>query len=85
LSRDIRRTQRCRPDDLARAAEQRGFESLFFAEHSHLLATSATEELVERVADGTDAAVRAPLQPFVAHFPAPTERVIVATGACLIP
>ena len=31
-----------RPDELARAAEERGFESLFFPEHTHIPASRRT-------------------------------------------
>jgi alkanesulfonate monooxygenase SsuD/methylene tetrahydromethanopterin reductase-like flavin-dependent oxidoreductase (luciferase family) len=34
------------PDDLARAVEQRGFESVFFTEHTHVPATSGTRALI---------------------------------------
>jgi hypothetical protein len=31
-----------RPDELARAVEERGFESLFFTDHTHIPATPET-------------------------------------------
>lgn len=34
--------QSIRPDDLARAAEERGFESLFFPEHTHIPSSTRT-------------------------------------------
>jgi alkanesulfonate monooxygenase SsuD/methylene tetrahydromethanopterin reductase-like flavin-dependent oxidoreductase (luciferase family) len=38
-----------RPDELARAVEERGFESLFLPEHTHIPATPSTRELMEKV------------------------------------
>ena len=35
-----------RPDELARAVEERGFESLFFTDHTHVPATPQTRELM---------------------------------------
>jgi alkanesulfonate monooxygenase SsuD/methylene tetrahydromethanopterin reductase-like flavin-dependent oxidoreductase (luciferase family) len=36
-----------RPDELARAVEERGFESLFFTDHTHIPATPQTRTLNE--------------------------------------
>jgi alkanesulfonate monooxygenase SsuD/methylene tetrahydromethanopterin reductase-like flavin-dependent oxidoreductase (luciferase family) len=33
-----------RPDDLARAVEERGFESLFYTEHTHIPVASRRRE-----------------------------------------
>ena len=35
-----------RPDELARAAEDRGFESLFFPEHTHILAFEGDSQVM---------------------------------------
>jgi probable F420-dependent oxidoreductase len=37
-----------RPDELARAVEERGFESLFLPEHTHIPATPSTRELMQK-------------------------------------
>jgi probable F420-dependent oxidoreductase len=37
-----------RPDDLAREVEQRGFESLFLTEHTHIPATEPTRRFMEK-------------------------------------
>ena len=72
-----------RPDDLARACEERGFESLFFPEHTHIPASRRTPypaggELPREYSHILD--------PFVAltAAAAATERLIVGTGICLI-
>ena len=72
-----------RPDDLAREAEQRGFESLWFPEHTHIPVSRRTEwpgggplpEEYKRTHD-----------PFVAlaFAAAATERLRVGTGICLV-
>jgi alkanesulfonate monooxygenase SsuD/methylene tetrahydromethanopterin reductase-like flavin-dependent oxidoreductase (luciferase family) len=36
-----------RPDELARAVEERGFESLFFTDHTHIPATPQTRKRME--------------------------------------
>ena len=41
-----------RPDELARAVEERGFDSLFFPEHTHIPATPRTRALMEQVQGG---------------------------------
>lgn len=69
--------------DLARAAEDAGFESLFFPEHSHVPASRRTPypgggELPKQYAHCLD--------PFVAMTAAAvvTERLLVGTGVCLV-
>ena len=71
-----------RPDDLARAAEERGFESLFFPEHTHIPASRRSPwpggpKRPEEYWHTTD--------PFVAlaMAAAVTERLKVGTGICL--
>jgi alkanesulfonate monooxygenase SsuD/methylene tetrahydromethanopterin reductase-like flavin-dependent oxidoreductase (luciferase family) len=41
-----------RPDELARAVDERGFESLFFTKHTHIPATSQTRKLMEEAHGG---------------------------------
>jgi probable F420-dependent oxidoreductase len=73
-----------RPDDLARAAEERGFGSLYLAEHTHIPVSRRTppptgeEALPEYYARAFD--------PFVAltMAAAATERLRVGTGICLV-
>jgi probable F420-dependent oxidoreductase len=71
------------PDELARMAEERGFESLFFPEHTHIPASRETPypgggELPEMYSHTYD--------PFVAltSAAAATERLKVGTGICLV-
>jgi len=71
------------PADLARAAEDAGFESLFFAEHTHIPASRHTTrpgggELPQRYWHTLD--------PFVALTAAAvaTERLRIGTGVCLV-
>ena len=71
------------PAELARAAEERGFESLFVPEHTHIPASRETpwpggEELPRRYYRTLD--------PFVAlaAAAATTERLLVGTGICLV-
>ena len=71
------------PTDLARAAEQRGFESLWVAEHSHIPCSRKTPwpggaELPKMYYDVVD--------PFVAlsMAAAATTRLKVGTGICLV-
>jgi probable F420-dependent oxidoreductase len=71
------------PPELARMAEERGFESLFFPDHTHIPASRATPYLgggelppeYSRLYD-----------PFVALAAAAvaTERLLIGTGICLI-
>jgi probable F420-dependent oxidoreductase len=71
------------PATIARAAEERGFESLFFPEHTHIPASRITPypaggELPKEYSHTLD--------PFVALTAAAmaTERLNVATGICLV-
>jgi probable F420-dependent oxidoreductase len=71
------------PDELARMAEERGFESLFFPEHTHIPASRESAypgggELPEMYSRTHD--------PFVALTlaAAATERLLVGTGICLV-
>ena len=41
-----------RPDELARAVEERGFESLFFTDHTHIPATPQTRTLMQELHGG---------------------------------
>jgi probable F420-dependent oxidoreductase len=72
-----------RPDELARMAEDRGFESLFFPEHTHIPASRETDypgggELPAMYSHTHD--------PFVALSLAAgaTKRLLVGTGICLV-
>ena len=72
-----------RPDDLARAAEERGFESLWFPEHTHIPASRRSPwpggaELPQEYWHSYD--------PFVALTAAAlaTSRLKVGTGICLV-
>jgi probable F420-dependent oxidoreductase len=71
------------PPELGRMAEERGFESLFFPEHTHIPASRATPypaggELPPEYSHLYD--------PFVAltAAAAATERLLIGTGICLI-
>jgi len=71
------------PDEIARMAEERGFESLFFPEHTHIPAARETDypgggELPREYSHTHD--------PFVALAAAAsaTERLLVGTGICLV-
>jgi probable F420-dependent oxidoreductase len=71
------------PTELARLAEERGFESLFFPEHTHIPASRRTPypaggELPREYSHLLD--------PFVALAAAAeaTERILLGTGICLI-
>jgi probable F420-dependent oxidoreductase len=76
--------QAMRPDDLARAAEERGFTSLYVPEHTHIPASQRTPpptgdaELPDYYKHAFD--------PFVAltMAAAATERLRVGTGICLV-
>jgi probable F420-dependent oxidoreductase len=72
-----------RPDELARAAEERGFESMFFPEHTHIPASRRTPypaggELPKEYSHSHD--------PFVAlsMAAAVTKKIKLATGICLV-
>jgi len=71
-----------RPDELARAVEERGFDSLFLPEHTHIPASRRTpwpggSELPREYSHIVD--------PFVALMAAAahTRKLLVATGICL--
>src|SRR3954464_911150 len=71
------------PNEIARLAEERGFESLFFPEHTHIPAERETPypaggELPREYSHTHD--------PFVAltAAAAATERLLVGTGICLV-
>ncbi|MBV8951054.1 MAG: LLM class F420-dependent oxidoreductase [Actinobacteria bacterium] len=72
------------PVDLARAAEERGFSSLYIPEHTHIPASRRTpsptggEDLAEEY--------RRTLDPFVALAAAAacTERITLGTGVCVL-
>jgi probable F420-dependent oxidoreductase len=72
-----------RPDDLARATEERGFDSIFFPEHTHIPASRRTPfprggELPREYSHTID--------PFVAMTmaAAATKKLKLATGICLV-
>lgn len=71
-----------RPDELARAVEERGFESLFFAEHTHLPATERTRaevgELPDRFSHTYDLFVA------LTYAAAATRDLLVGTGITLM-
>jgi probable F420-dependent oxidoreductase len=71
------------PATIARLVEERGFESLFFPEHTHIPASRRTP-----YAGGGELprAYSHTLDPFVAlsAAAAATERLLVATGICLV-
>ena len=72
------------PADLARAAEERGFASLYFPEHTHLPVDEAVPPAL--VAGVTVDDYRRTLDPFVALAAAAavTTRVRLGTGVCLV-
>jgi probable F420-dependent oxidoreductase len=76
-----------RPDAFARAAEARGFESIWFAEHSHIPVSPTTPGPPEPGQPGLPREYYAVADPFVslAMAAAATERLRVATGICLVP
>jgi len=75
------------PDEFALAAEERGFESVWFAEHSHIPVGPATPGPPEEGQPGLPRAYYAVADPFVAlaMAAAVTERLLLATGICLVP
>ena len=75
-----------RPDAFARAAEDRGFESVWFAEHSHIPVSPATPGPPEPGQPGLPREYYAVGDPFVAlgMAAAATERLKLATGICLV-
>ena len=76
-----------RPDAFARAAEERGFESIWLAEHSHIPVSEATPGPPEPGKPGLPREYYAVGDPFVslAMAAAATERLKLATGICLVP
>src|SRR3954469_12706921 len=77
-----------RPDDLARTVEQRGFESLFFTDHTHIPATPATRELMQEQNGGVLPHVTSPQHdPFVAltYAAAATRTLRLGAGVLLVP
>jgi probable F420-dependent oxidoreductase len=71
------------PATLARLVEERGFESLFFPEHTHIPASRRTPY---PAADELPREYSGTLDPFVGLTAAAmaTERLLVATGICLV-
>jgi probable F420-dependent oxidoreductase len=71
------------PAELARAVEERGFESLFFPEHTHI--PTSRRSPWPGGADLPDE-YRETLDPFVALTAAAavTERILLGTGICLV-
>lgn len=71
------------PDELARMVEARGFESLFFPEHTHI---PASRETPYPVSGELPREYSRTLDPFVACAAAAavTERLRVGTGICLV-
>jgi probable F420-dependent oxidoreductase len=76
-----------RPDAFARAAEERGFESVWFAEHSHIPVSPATPGPPPPGEPGLPRPYYAVGDPFVAlaMAAAVTESLKVGTGICLVP
>ena len=70
------------PDELAEMVEQRGYESLFFPEHTHIPASRATPY----PAGGEPREYWHTYDPFIAltAAAAATERLRIATGICLV-
>jgi probable F420-dependent oxidoreductase len=76
-----------RPDELARAVEERGFESLFFTDHTHVPATPATRALMDQAHGGVQPHFTHNHDPFVAmtYAAAATQTLRLGTGVCLMP
>jgi probable F420-dependent oxidoreductase len=72
-----------RPDVLAREAEQRGYESLFLTEHTHIPVSAG---MVARDGGVLEDKYRRTHDPFVAlaFAAAATERLVVGTSVCLV-
>ncbi|MFT4038736.1 MAG: TIGR03619 family F420-dependent LLM class oxidoreductase [Thermomicrobiales bacterium] len=68
-----------RPDDLARAVEARGFESLFFPEHTHFPRNAQTESLAAYYSHTFDLFVS------LAYALQATTRLLVGSGVMLAP
>ncbi len=75
------------PADFARAAEARGFESVWFAEHSHIPESPATPGPPEPGQPGLPREYYTVADPFVSlsMAAAATKTLRVATGICLVP
>ncbi len=75
------------PADFARAAEARGFESIWLAEHSHIPESPTTPGPPEPGQPGLPREYYAVADPFVslAMAAAVTERLKIGTGICLVP
>jgi len=75
------------PGELAAAAEERGFESVWFAEHSHIPVSEATPGPPGPGEFGLPRQYYAVADPFVslALAAAATKRLRLATGICLVP
>src|SRR3954467_2395496 len=71
------------PADLARAAEERGYESLFLTEHTHIPVAAG---MVNRTGGPLDDKYRRPHDPFVAlaFAAAGTEKLVIGTSVCLV-
>jgi probable F420-dependent oxidoreductase len=76
-----------RPDAFARAAEERGFESVWFAEHSHIPVSPMTPGPPEPGQPGLPRPYYAAADPFVslAMAATATKTLKLATGICLVP
>jgi len=75
------------PSELARAAEERGFESVWFTEHSHIPVSPATPGPPAEGEPGLPRQYYAVADPFVslAMAAAVTTKLKLATGICLVP
>jgi probable F420-dependent oxidoreductase len=76
-----------RPDAFARAAEERGFESIWLAEHSHIPVSPATPGPPPAGQPGLPREYYAAADPFVslAMAAGATKTLKLATGICLVP
>jgi len=76
-----------RPDELARAVEERGFESLFLTDHTHIPSTPETRRLMEEVHGGVLPRFTHNHDLFVAltYAAAATTTLRLGTGVCLVP
>lgn len=80
-------TESISPAAIARAAEEREFESIWLAEHSHIPVGPMTPGPPEPGAPGLPAEYYTVMDPFVALATAAeaTTRLKLATGICLVP
>src|SRR3954447_9282222 len=71
------------PADLARAAEERGYESLMLTEHTHIPVAAG---MVDRTGGPLDDKYRRTHDPFVAlaFAAAATEKLVIGTSVCLV-